>query len=237
MARDGRVGSVEDFLFDSVLWTLRYLVVKLGGAPPHRRVLVPEGFFRQPDWNHRQMPVHLTKKAIEESPSITEDAPVSRQRENEIRDFFGLQPYFMAGMPAGVYPIPMTRHHTGQGETISPEAEYNNNDPHLRSCTEVKGYAIGARDGEMGSVDDFLMDDQRWVIRYVIVDTRAWLPGKRVLMPLIWITDISWKRQTVLVDVKKEQVHQAPDYNPSKPINRQEEEILFDYYGRKRYPS
>jgi hypothetical protein len=55
-------------------------------------------------------------------------------------------------------------------------------DPHLRSSRAVTGYHIEARDGEVGHVEDFLVDDETWAIRYIMIDTRDWLPGKHVLL-------------------------------------------------------
>ena len=63
---------------------------------------------------------------------------------------------------------------TGEGE--------RDGDPHLRSMAEVLGYAISALDGEIGSVDDFLIDPECWQVRHVVVDTGNWLPGARVVL-------------------------------------------------------
>jgi hypothetical protein len=65
-----------------------------------------------------------------------------------------------------------------EGEAILEER----GDPHLRSTKEVAGYRIGAADGEVGHVEDFVVDDEEWAIRYVGVDTSNWLPGKKVLI-------------------------------------------------------
>jgi hypothetical protein len=52
-------------------------------------------------------------------------------------------------------------------------------DPHLRSTHQVTDYHIQAKDGEIGHVEDFIIDDETWAIRYLIVDTRNWWPGKK----------------------------------------------------------
>ena len=61
------------------------------------------------------------------------------------------------------------------------------NDVHLRSANKVTGYRIGATDGDIGHVEDFIIDDETWEIRYMVVDTQNWWPGKKVLVAPQWI--------------------------------------------------
>ena len=62
--------------------------------------------------------------------------------------------------------------------------------PDLHSARTVAGYCLAARDGDIGHVEDFLLDSEAWVIRYIIVDARNWLPGKHVLVSPGWIRDV-----------------------------------------------
>ena len=52
----------------------------------------------------------------------------------------------------------------------------------LRRMRDLKGLAIGARDGDIGAANDFIFDDKAWTIRYLIADTSRWLPGRKVLI-------------------------------------------------------
>ena len=52
----------------------------------------------------------------------------------------------------------------------------------LRSIDAVVGYHIAATDGEIGHIEDFLVDDGDWRLRYMTVDTKNWFPGQRVLL-------------------------------------------------------
>lgn len=108
-------------------------------------------------------------------------------------------------------------------------------DPHLRSSDEVKGYRIHASDGEIGHVEDFILEDEEWRIRYLVVDTGKWLPGKKVLVAPMWIKDILWADSMVVVNLTKEEIENSPPYSPELPINRDYEEVLYDYYGRPKY--
>ncbi len=95
------------------------------------------------------------------------------------------------------------------------------------------GYDIEASDGNIGHVEDFILEDKTWALRYVVVDTRNWLPGgKKVFLSLDWITKVSWEKSTFFLDISKAQVENSPEFDPEKPVNIGDETRLYDYYGR-----
>jgi hypothetical protein len=227
-ATDGELGKVKDFLFDDQLWVIRYLVVDCGRWLPGRRVLLIPSVLGEADWSQNVLPVTLTKEQIEKSPGIGEDRPVSRQREEELHAHYGWSPYW-AGAEAAYF---AARAAEIEQESEPPERK---GDPNLRSVAEVTGYHIAAVDGEIGHVEDFIVEDRTWWIRYVVVDTRNWLPGKKVLAAPQWMRRISWSDRTASVDLTREQLKNCPEYDPSAPVNREYEARLYDYYGRPRY--
>jgi hypothetical protein len=108
-------------------------------------------------------------------------------------------------------------------------------DPTLRSARDVMGYYIDATDGDIGHVEDFLLDDREWAIRYMIIDTRNSRPGKKVLVSPAWISRVSWPDSRVYVDLTKEGVKTAPEYDPDHPFEREHEDRLYQHYGRRNY--
>jgi hypothetical protein len=101
---------------------------------------------------------------------------------------------------------------------------------------EVMGYNIQAPDGKIGQMDQFIIDDKDWFIRYMVVDIRTRLIfWKRVLVSQDWIERVSWANSTVYVDLPKELIKNSPEYDPAAPVNREYEERLYDYYGRPKY--
>ena len=105
----------------------------------------------------------------------------------------------------------------------------------LRSVDEVIGYNIQATDGDIGHVEEFIVDDDTWIIRWFVVDTRNWLPGRKVLVAPDWVTRTSWGDRDVHVDVTRARIKDCPEYDPGLPINRRYEQQLYDYYGRPVY--
>jgi uncharacterized protein YrrD len=234
-ATDGEIGKVEEFYFDDETWTIRYLVVKTGGWLSGRKVLISPSAVNQPDWENEIFPVSLTKEQVKNSPDIDTDKPVSRQQEIELYSHYAWPYYGIAGV--GFYGgIGMT----GMAETRAPLKESisaqnpdtQSGDPHLRSTSEVKGYQIHATDGEIGEVEDFIMDDNSWTMRFMVVDTGNWFPGKKVLISPRWIRDMKWANSAVYVDLPADAIKNSPEYDFSKPIPEVYEIDLYAYYGR-----
>lgn len=227
-AIDGPIGHVNSFLFDDQRWIIRYLVVSTGTWLTGREVLIAPSALGKPEADG--LPVKLTRDQIRNSPDILTHKPVSRQEEIDLYQYYGWAPYWDAHYdPLAAPYIPVI-------EPSIPEKPADETaDPHLRSTKKVIGYKIHAQDGQIGHVEDFLIDDENWIIRYLIVDTRDWLPGKKVLLPPDWIKEISWSVSEVAVNVRKETVKDSPEYNPKFPPDREYEARLYDYYGWSKY--
>jgi hypothetical protein len=50
----------------------------------------------------------------------------------------------------------------------------------LFAITGLQRCPVEGIDGRVGTVKDFLFDDQSWKIRWMVVDTGYWLPGRRI---------------------------------------------------------
>ena len=108
-------------------------------------------------------------------------------------------------------------------------------DPHLCSTADVSGHYIHATDGEIGHVEDFIIDDETWAIRYLIIDTTNWWPGKKILLSPRWIDRISWDESTVFIDIPREAIKQSPEYTEESLLTREYETGLHQHYNRQGY--
>lgn len=233
-ALDGEIGKVHELYFDDLAWLVRYLVVDTGTWLSGRKVLLSPGVVGQPDWETQTLPVELTKKQVESSPEIGTNEPVSRQMEMDLHTYYGWTPYWRGGLPElglGAAAAAQMIAEAAQGEAEKQRQE----DPHLRSTREVIGYHIQARDGEIGHIDDFVVDVGTWYVRYLVIDTRNWLPGKKVLVAPAWVEEVNWASRSVSMDLKRETIKNSPEFDPSMPVNREYEVRLYDYYGRPKY--
>ena len=212
---------------------LRYLVVDTGGWLSGRQVLISPLAVRETDWGAGRVSLDWTRAQIERAPSIDTDKPVSRQHEAAYFDYYGW-PYYWPGPYAwGMFPVPAALAVAPRvGGDRPSEQEEQEGDPHLRRSKEVIGYHIQARDDDIGHVEDFIIDDESWQIRYMVVDTSNWWFGKKVLIAPQWIDQVSWPERKVLVGLPKAQIEHAPEWDGVSPIGRDYEERLHDAYGR-----
>jgi uncharacterized protein YrrD len=234
VATDGDIGKVDDFYFDDKSWTIRYLVADTGNWLLGRKVLISPIALGKTDFSSGRFDVTLTKKQVEESPSIDTDKPVSRQHEAYYHDYYGY-PYYWTGPylwgPMSCPQIPVLDQKRVEGRRAEREEA---GDLHLRSAANVTGYHIEARDGGVGHVEDFIIDNETWEIRYMVVDTRNWLPGKKVLIAPRWIDRVSWNDSKVYVSLSREAIKNAPEYDPDA-LSREYEGKLHDHYNRPKY--
>jgi hypothetical protein len=229
-AIDGIIGEVHDFYFDDQFWTIRYLIVDTKKWLSGRKVLILPATLNEPNWKGQVFPVSLSREQIKNSPDADTDKPISRQHESELHQYYSWPPYWDYEAIAGAAPMM-----DAQVEKKRVATEESGEDLHLRSTKEIINYRIHAVDGEVGHAEDFIMEDGNWIIRYMVVSTRNWLPGKKVLMSPAWIQRISWADSEVYVDLSREQIKDSPEFNPRYPVNREYEEHLYDFYGRPRY--
>jgi hypothetical protein len=99
------------------------------------------------------------------------------------------------------------------------------------SANLLRGFAIHAIDGEIGKVRELYFDDQRWIVRYLVVQTGTWLKSREVLIATPHLGHMDLQSKTIQVDLTREQVRQSPDTDTDMPVSRQHEELLHRYYG------
>lgn len=247
-ASDGGIGSVADILFDDQAWTVRWAVVDTGTWLPGKRVLLPTAVLGEPDAASGSFPVQATRQQVKDSPGVEQDQPVSRQLETDIHGYYGWSPYWSAGIAThpgmvppmmGVAGAPSLAGRVPEGEAPPGQAgagaAVQRGDPRLRSLNEVLGYYIQASDDSIGHAEEFLLDPQGWAIRYLVVDTRNWWPGRKVLVDPKWIGEVDWNGQMLHVGLTREQVRGSPEYDPAATADQDYEQRLYGHYGRIPY--
>jgi hypothetical protein len=228
---DGEIGKVKEFYFDDRHWAIRYLVVDTGNWLASRQVLLSPYALVAASNEEQHFTIALTKKQIEDSPSLDSDKPLSRQFEEAYYVYYGWPVYWGGPHMWGASPHIARGHDKRKGSTHGEKA-WN---PHLRSTQEVGSYHIQAADGEIGHIVDFIIDDEQWAIRYLIVDTSNWLTGTRVLVSLQWIERISWDESKIFVGLSREAIKRSPEYTDDSSLTREYEIGLHRHYDRRGY--
>jgi sporulation protein YlmC with PRC-barrel domain len=235
-ATDGKIGTVSDLLFDDRSWRLRWLVVDTGNWLPGRLVLLHPSSLGAPDFNRMTLHVSLTRERVEASPDIQHDLPVSRQMEQGVYAYYGWDPgwgggaFAMDGLSAPMSPTAPFAQAMAPDEAASMLTQQGEGDPHLRSVSATEGYQIHATDGEIGHVSNFLLDNTNWTLRYMIVDTGNWWPGKHVLLSPACVTGIDWVAEEIAINVPIDKVRASPEWDPASLIHGSYEARLREHY-------
>jgi len=215
-ASDGDIGHLKDFYFDEQIWGIRYLVADTGTWLPGRQVLISPYSLGHLDQSGKVLCVNLTRKQIEDSPSIDFHKPVSRQYEEDYHRYYGWPCYWHGGGLWGMSSVPILEL-PDNPPPVEPATE-NGLQPgpteaHLRSTQALNGYHLQASDGLIGHICDFMMDAQSWAIRQLVIKTGHRFSGKEVQIPTRKVDRISYLDSTVFVNLTKEAVAQSPAHH------------------------
>ncbi len=227
---DGVIGHVAGVYFEDDRWTVRYLVVNTGSWLDAREVLISPTTLGETDGETRTIAARLSKQQVVSSPPIDLDKPVSRQQESLITEHYGWPPFWRMGLWESRIPAAMA---AVQANATSPESHREDADPHLRSSREVTGYHLHALDDTLGHVEDFVLDDESWTIRYLAVDTSNWWFGGHVLVSPEWIRGVRWPERMVDLAVTRDVIKHSPTWTPGNAITRAYEDSLLSYYRRR----
>ena len=160
--------------------------------------------------------------------------------ENQLYTYYGWDPLWggpnLSAIPGAMASPLMTPPYMGLGPTDEAEAggegpTLRGADPHLRSVVEVTGYRVHAVDGEIGHIENLMVDDADWSVHYFIVDTRNWWFGKRVLISPFAVKTIDWFDRHVELNMSRELVKASPPWDPLVAFNDEYAKRLHKHLG------
>ena len=186
-AKDGNIGHVRDVLFHDQSWVIRYFVIDTGNQFSGRQVLLSPHSFLRPEWEKRVLPVDLTIEDVRQSPDVDTDLPVYRQQEIAMTRHYGWPAYWTleASLMAG--------------QMTDPEG-----DPNLRSANEILTYKVRTSDGDLGRMDDLVVEDANWFIRFLVLSAGSWLNGQKLLVATRWVGSVRWADKEIVVPYSRD---------------------------------
>ncbi len=224
-----RTMSVVDLLFEEADLVVRYLVVDTGTWLPGRKVLVsPEAVIAIDD-AEQVLHTNLAARVVEEAPTIDADVPVSLEHRRALARHYGWSAY------TSFHPILGGYGWMRAGDVPPPDAGGidERRVPPLRSADEVIGYDVHGTDEGIGTVDDLLVDAATWALRYVVVDTRKWLPfSRKVLVPVAHLRAIAFLDRSVSFDLTRDRIEACPEFDGSLPMATEDELAVLEAYEK-----
>ncbi len=242
--KNGKLGKVDDFYFDQEQFVVRYLVIDTGSWLEHEQTLISTHAIDNIDFDSSIIHVNLSSDELEDSPSIEKNEPISKSKEKALIEYFGWPDYWKKSHSSDSELI-----HAGITErkkllnfkTLQKEDEAKQKakkvESNLRSLEEIRGYKIHAKDDKFGHLEDlFVEEEDSWIIRYLLIDTRNIMEGKLVIIAPEWIESINWFDKEIFIDKDKKEIEESPEYKEEKaPIDKSYEELLYDHYDEKKY--
>jgi uncharacterized protein YrrD len=174
--RDGTIGRIQDFYFDEQSWQVRYLLVKTADWPIQRQVFVAPVVLESCFWDKRAYSALLTREQVDNSPAIQLGSPLSCTQFTKLDQYYGW---------TACAPIKTT--------LLDLKPRY----PLLHSTRQLLGYTVEVSGAEIGPVEDILIEDRDWTIRYLTVTTGEWSRGQRRLVRREWIESVSRSERKV----------------------------------------
>jgi hypothetical protein len=228
-SRDGEIGKIREFCFDDHYWTIRYLVVDTGNWLTGRQVLISPYALLAVNEEEKYISINLTKKQIEDCPSIDSGKPVSRQFEEAYYAYFGYPLYWDGPYRWGADPYIIRSFEKEKNLT----QRKNVWDPYLRNTLGITGHVIQTSDGEIGYIDDFIIDDETWAINYLVINKQNWWAGKKVLVSTQCLESVSWRESKVSINLHPETIKQSLENTEKSLLTRDYETELHRHNKHK----
>jgi len=226
-ALDGKIGSLKSLHFNDSTWKVRYLVAKLGNLLDTKDVLILAAEANELSWVDQCIKVNLTREQVKNALPFSEDLPVSYQKEWIKQKNF--ETLYMVDPWSGSL-LPMWFPNT---ENIDLLLDDMTNTP-LRTTEVVDDYkVINEKDKtKLGKVKDFIVDDEDWTIRYLVIDTNGIYAGGDVLISTYHVSGFCCDEKEILIDLNKDQLELCPKYDPHEAVNRDYVLEYYDYEGK-----
>jgi len=219
VSTDGRIGQLHDFYFSDEDWDILYLVADTGRLLPGRKVLISPLVVQQPLKPSRIVELEISQEQIRQGSAATAQPALCHHMQVQLSRYYGWPDY--------------------AGGVVMPEAEPGGETsyvrPLLRAIYEVLGSPVLGEDGQVGHVEDCIVDDETWIIRYLVVGGSDSSRDAKILLSPQWIDTLDWHAPSFHVGFTRETIRSSPEYHASTPLTRDYEERLHNFFGRLKY--
>jgi hypothetical protein len=202
-ATDGEIGKIIDFYIDCSDWKIHYAIVKLGGLFQIRDVLICVSQLGPSGLSG--ISSDLTTLQVQTSPVIDSAKPLTRDKDIELQNHYGIK----------------CRNYTNDEGSI------------LQKILALKDFTLISKNGEAGRVEDIIIDDEIWFVKYLVISTGSWT-GKRVLLDISMSKKIDWEQSRIEFDLSGKKISDAPKYDPFVPLLPENEIELKNYFQKEK---
>jgi hypothetical protein len=92
--------------------------------------------------------------------------------------------------------------------------------PSLQSLKQLIGFGLDDAEGNVGHIEDLIVDDDSWHCRHLVVNGEIRLGGRRTLVPTEWLGAVHLQEHRVEAPVPRKRIEQEPEFHPEAPVYR-----------------
>lgn len=246
-SRDGIVGFANDFLFDQKNWSIAYIVDKSSrGIGKGKEVLLASKLIKKVDLELENIQLDVDSEQIRKSPHIKVSEVLNPEQHlpSEVNTVIIRSDIInnmnIARMQDYVNKKRYTKNATLNSEDllhvdarlkkamlIQQESEEVRS---LQSAVRTLGFRISSRNGEHGYMQDLVVNDDDWSVKFLVINTKRNLSGKKILVSPESVDWVSWRKKHVSIDLEKEKLSGCPNFNMILPINNEQQPLLQNKY-------
>lgn len=105
----------------------------------------------------------------------------------------------------------------------------------LRKSSDIIGYMVNGKDGELGRLSDLHFDDQRWTVRYFAIDGGSHIDGRRVYLSPGAAGEPDTQARVLPASLSREEVRESPEIEPDARLSRGDEMRISAHFGWPAY--
>jgi hypothetical protein len=242
VAKDGKLGLFANAYFEKDRWMVPLISIKTGPWLFGRNVLLAPDFIERIQTRQHRIEIDISKQEVLQHETVEQEKAIARKNEDEARNYYGW-PLFWGYVPGPdpYYPVMGINQFQfpGVAAEYTPEPKDVVLHPpvgQLKDGEEILGFKVQAIDGEIGYVQDLMIDLEKWTVSYLIVETGSWFYHDRVAISTQWVRDILDLDVQLDVDLMRETIEQSPTpMDDSKPWTNAQAKKLYDYYVRDKH--
>lgn len=229
-ARDGKVGNIQNMFICIGTWEVFYMVIDSSVIKNHNYILIAPAALMNPD--HKNLPVNLTKTQIEGSPVIDVRKPLLWGDAETIFNYYSWPQYWEQQPPEKIIsppPVPYKSTSGEKGEQYTEETGYNEN---VRSAHWLIGKKLAGQQSVFGRIDDLIINMVTWYVQYLIVTPERNSSQEKVMIAADWMEKTTCVDNNIVSFLDEQELQKAPRFDPDEPVNRSDDNISFDFFGR-----
>lgn len=210
-AINGKAGRIEDIYFDDVYWQVHYLIVQTGSILEMKRVIIPPHAIDKVNWEQKTLYASLSKEKIKSSPDPDTRKTVSRMHEITMNRYHQW-PYYWGNKNHALYTQQISEILTDEEKRVGQLTQDSATHLHLRSLREILGYHIEVNQRKAGQLHDLIIDEKRWVIELLQVESGGWFTSQRHEYRKEQVDSISWMHKKILLHASSQKVQNAVEH-------------------------